>query len=462
MIHRRTLLKGVTAGTGGLLLAPLLQKIEAHAAGTDATPKRVIFVLFDNGFHEEGAQPVGVPLATDKVKQLALKDLTLPFDLEPFAPWRERMTIVQGLRGFHLSPSHGAGFGALSGLPLSKDQAKGESIDAAVAKDATTVFPLLVLGIAAGQSSATAFVSSAWGGGRPIAAQCRPEIAYETLFGSVGAKRNTFANRKNLLDFVNGDLKLVRSQIAGPERELLDSHIESLETMTKRQGLLSRKYEAGELTRHAPELPDQPALKMTEIAAAQCDIATAALVSGLTNVVTITSGLCGLKTTYTGLTNSGVHLIGHGTTDPELMLTGYQVLSRYRHYLAEQLARVLEKLQATPEGQGTMLDNTVLVFTSDSANWQHSGGENWPFVLVGDLGGRLKGGQFVSYPLANRPLQFGAPGQRDTGLAARSNPTINALYCTLLHAAGKPRDTFNHEGTKEPAAQYGPLSELLA
>lgn len=461
MMHRRTLLKGVSAGTGGLLLAPLLQKVEAHAAGTDATPKRVIFVLFDNGFHEEGAQPVGVPLATDKVKQLSLTDLTLPFDLEPFAPWRDRMTIIQGLRGFHLSPSHGAGFGALSGLPFSKDQPKGESIDAAVAKDATTVFPLLVLGIAAGQSSPTAFVSSAWGGGRPIAAQCRPEIAYETLFGSVTTKRNTFANRKNLLDFVSDDLKHVRSQIAGPERELLDSHIDAMETMTKRQGLLSQRYETGELTRHAPTLPTKPAEKMTEIAAAQCDIAAAALVSGLTNVVTITSGLCGLKTTYTGLTNSGVHLIGHGTVDPELKLTGYQVLSRYRRYLAEQLARVLEKLQATPEGKGTMLDNTVLVFTSDSANWQHSGGENWPFVLVGDLGGRLRGGQFVSYPLTNRPLQFGVPGQRDTGLAPRSNPTINSLYCTLLHAAGKPRDTFNHDGTKEPAAQYGPLSELL-
>lgn len=461
MIHRRTLLKGVSAGTGGLLLAPLLQKIALHANGTDTTPKRVIIALFDNGFHEEGAQPVGVRLATDKVNQLSLKDLTLPSDLEPFAPYRDRMTIVQGLRGYHLSPSHGAGFGALSAMAFGKDQAKGESIDAALAKDATTVFPLLVLGIAAGQSTPTAFVSSAWGGGRPIAAQCRPEIAYESLFGNVGARRNTFANRKNLLDFVNEDLKQVRSQIAGPERELLDSHVEAMEAMTRRQGLLSRRYEAGELTRHAPTLPNKPAEKMTEIAAAQCDIAAAALVSGLTNVVTITSGLCGLKTTYTGLTNSGVHLIGHGTMDPELKLTGYQVLSRYRRYLAEQLARVLAKLQATPEGKGTMLDNTVLVFTSDSANWQHSGGENWPVVLVGNLGGRLKGGQFVSYPLANRPMQFGVPGQRDTGVAPRSNPAINALYCTLLHAAGKPRDTFNHDGMREPAALYGPLSELL-
>jgi hypothetical protein len=462
MIPRRRLLQGVSAGTGGLLIAPLLQKIEAHAAGRDATPRRLVFVTFDNGFHEEGAQPVGVPLATDRVTTLSLEGLTLPFDLEPFAPYRDRMTIVQGLRGYHVSPSHGAGFGALSGLPFSKTQARGESIDAAVAAGATTVFPLVVLGIAAGQTMPSAFVSSAWGGGRPIAAHCRPELAHEMLFGSVGADRNTFANRKQLLDFVTDDLKLVRRRIAGPERELLDSHVDALETMTARQGVLSHKYEAGELARHAPPLPDKPAATMTEIAAAQCDIAAAALVSGLTNVVTITSGLCGLKTTYTGLTNSGVHLIGHGTMDPELKLTGYQVLSRYRRYLAEQLARLLGRLAATPEGAGTMLDNTVLVFTSDSANWQHSGGENWPFVLVGDLGGRLQGGRFVSYPLANRPLQFGAPGQRDTGLAHRSNPTINALYCTLLHAAGKPRDTFNHHVTKEPAALYGPLGELLA
>jgi len=461
MIHRRRILQGISAGTGGLLLTPLLHKIEASAAGAPTTPKRVIFMLFDNGFHEEGVQPVGVPLATDTVRSLPLEGLTLPFDLEPFAPFRERMTIIQGLRGSHLSPSHGSGFGALSGLPFSKDQARGQSIDAAVAQDATTVFPLVVLGIAAGQTMPSAFVSSAWGGGRPIAAQCRPEIAYETLFGSVGATRNTFSKRRNLLDFVSDDLRLVRGRIAGPERELLDSHIDALETMAARQGLLACKQETGELARHAPTLPATPAVTMTEIAAAQCDIAAAALVSGLTNVVTITSGLCGLKTTYTGLTNSGVHLIGHGTMDPELKLTGYQVLSRYRRYLAEQAARLLAQLQATPEGDGTMLDNTVLVFTSDSANWQHSGGENWPFVLVGDLGGRLKGGRFVSYPLTNRPLQFGAPGQRDTGLAARSNPTINALYCTLLHAAGKPRDTFNRHGTREPAAAYGPLAELL-
>ena len=191
---------------------------------------------------------------------------------------------------------------------------------------------------------------------------------------------------------------------------------------------------------------------MTELVAAQCDLAAAALISGLTNVVTITSGLCSLGTDYSGLTNTNTHEIGHGTFDRELGVIGMEVLSRYRRYLAQQAVRLLTKLDETREGQGTLLDNTVLVFTSDSANTQHCVGSNWPFVLVGDLGGRLKAGQYVSYPLTG--------GGEQPVVSATSNPAINALYCTLLHAAGKPRDRFN-AGQASPE-QCGPLTELLA
>lgn len=83
-------------------------------------------------------------------------------------------------------------------------------------------------------------------------------------------------------------------------------------------------------------------------------------------------------------------------------------------------------------------------------------------MLVGNLGGRLKSGQFVSYPLKSYRLQFGVPEQREVGAAPKSNPTINALYCTLLNAIGHQRDTFNLGGMREAPALYGPLRELLA
>ena len=137
-------------------------------------------------------------------------------------------------------------------------------------------------------------------------------------------------------------------------------------------------------------------------------------------------------------------------------LEGIEVLRRYRAHLTTQAAGLLKKLQETPEGKGTMLDNTVLVFTSDCANTQHCNGSNWPFVLVGDLGGKLKTGQYVSYPLSGGNQDGSADEHVGT---PTSNPAINALYCTLLHAASKPRDSFN--AGQAPAELCGPLKELL-
>ena len=99
MFHRRNLLKGVSAGSATYLFAPLLKTFADQAAGRYRTPKRVIFVLFDNGFYESACQPVGVPLASDEVRQMSLANQTLPNDIQPFAPFKDRLIIVQGLRG---------------------------------------------------------------------------------------------------------------------------------------------------------------------------------------------------------------------------------------------------------------------------------------------------------------------------------------------------------------------------
>lgn len=106
-----------------------------------------------------------------------------------------------------------------------------------------------------------------------------------------------------------------------------------------------------------------------------------------------------------------------------------------------------------------MLDNTLVIFTSDSANRQHTHGENRPFALIGNLGGRIRRNQLVAYPV--RQAMYGDTGYR-IGNAAAENPTINAMYNTILHAVGAPRDHFNLVGAnKEVPAQRGPLKELL-
>ena len=475
---RRRFLKGVSTGTAGLVLTPLLARLSAQAAGTYVPPRRVVFLLFDNGFPEGAAQPVDLPLKeTANTTRTPIQGLKLPFEIEPLQPFQDRLTVIQGLRGHHLRTDHGGGFRALSGLPSASKTTSvvGESIDAALGKIQPTVFPLLALGIAANNrmtiGPATARCSSGWGPGRPIASFLRPEIAYESLFGSVGAQANDFARRRKLLDFISADVKRLRSQIAGPERESLDQHVGALDSLLQRNDQLAELRDRGELGRHAPQLPEKPPVIMTEIAAGQCEIAAAALISGLTNVVTIASGLCALETTYSGISNHGTHSLGHNESDLELKLSGWQVLGRYHHFLAGQAARLLAKLRAIPEPRpdgkpGNMLDNTLLVFLSDSANRQHTHGENWPVVLVGDWGGRIAAGQVVTFPLSVGVAGAGASANQTYGppaSGALSNPLINALYCTLLQAAGAPRETFNRApGLKETAAQFGALPELLA
>lgn len=240
MIPRRQLLKGVSLGAGSVVLLPFLKTLAAQEKGTYTTPKRVVFVLFDNGFHETAAQPVGVSLGSDKTRDLPLEGLTLPKDIDPFTPYKDRLTIIQGLRGTHLSPNHGAGFGALSGVAggVGEDKFRrvvGESIDAAIAKTIPGIFPLLVLGVDPGNAETTTYyASSAWGPGKAIAAQCRPELAFESLFGSIGADRNDFVTRRNLLDFVAGDVKRLRPQLTSSEREQLDYHLGALESLSQR------------------------------------------------------------------------------------------------------------------------------------------------------------------------------------------------------------------------------------
>jgi len=458
-------LKGVTAGAGSMLFSPVLQSMAGKIDGDYVLPKRVVFVLFDNGFHETASLPVEMDVGADVIRRRALSELTLPADIAPFDRLKERLTIVHGLRGEHVYPDHGAGFGALSGVAGGVGREKhrravAESIDAAIARQLPGVFPLLVLGIDPGNAStSTAVVSSAWGPGRGIAAQCRPELAFESLFGTIGARRNDFRTRKSLLDFVTGDVKRLRTELAGPEREQLDYHLGALESLSKRDGELAEMYDRGQLETNIPKLPVKSDL-MRETVTAQFEIAASALVTGLTSVVTITSGLCSIGKSYSGFSNMSVHALGHNNKDTDLNLMGFEILGRVRRHIAEQAVQLLEKLRSIPEDGGTMLDNTLLVFTSDSANRQHTQGENWPFVIVGNLGGRLRAGDLVMYPTQPAAQPRGDWAFHIAG--AKTNPKINALYCTLLHAIGAPREHFNMpSANKMSVSQYGVLPELL-
>lgn len=90
-----------------------------------------------------------------------------------------------------------------------------------------------------------------------------------------------------------------------------------------------------------------------------------------------------------------------------------------------------------------MMDNTLIVYTSNNADKQHTNGADWPFVLLGNCGGRIKTGQYTKLD-GRRP--------------------INALYTTILRAIGNPNDRFNMDKgiANVHDTKVGPIEELMA
>jgi hypothetical protein len=438
---RRTLLGSVTLGAGAAFFAPLLARLEAHAAGAANLPRRFVFVLQSNGFQSYGATPKGLNYDRNRRSTLnvALKDYALPEDLSPLDSFKDQTTIVQGLHGVHVGPYHGGGFGALGGVPKGKNHtATAGTIDAALARALPAVFPIVGLGLDAMHASAqTVYVCSAWGENQTIPTQCSPDVAYKQLFGSVTGASRDFDARTNLLDFLKDDIKTLRGEVAGAERLKLDAHIGALEMMAQRQQKLLAIRNT--LAKHAPK-QDKKYTSGNECLRleAQFELTAAALAAQLTNVVTICSCLCSPNGYFTGLgITENLHSIGHSGPVKNIIIRKFHI---------GLVAGLAKQLAAIPEGDGSMLDNTLIVYTSDFADAHHSNGKNWPFVLVGGANMKLRTGRYVEFP------GYGHPGFR----------SINALYCTFLHAAGAPKNHFNLDGGQRELDVHGPLSDLMA
>ena len=103
-----------------------------------------------------------------------------------------------------------------------------------------------------------------------------------------------------------------------------------------------------------------------------------------------------------------VHGIGHGETCNGKTPEEARDIIRLHH--AKLLAELASKLKAVPEGDGTMPDNTTIIYFSDAGNEHHVNLSEWPYVVIGGSGGRMKpAGRFIRYP------QNGADGHKTIG-----------------------------------------------
>jgi hypothetical protein len=433
MIGRRRFLQNVSLGAGAFVLDPLLRRLEAETCGdASASPRRVVFVIESNGLFPHHVRPKGIEIPKGGVERLVNESLAareLPDPLQALAPFKDRLTILEGLSGRIAeggTGGHSTNYGGLGCYPGSKGP-MAQTVDAAMAAALPGVIPHIGLGIHSRAEVNVHYSVSAVGPGKPLPIQCKPELAAQALFGSVagGDAREAFDLRTNLLDFMAEDVGKVRKQLASPEKEKLDSYVEAFESLRDRQAKILAIKDKLKEQALPPDRFKSPV--ETDRLEAQFDVAAAALISGLTNAVTIASGGGGQHyITFTGL---GIpidgHSIGHGKGIDGKTPEELRVIIRQFH--AKLIARLAGKLQAVREGDGTALDRTLIVYLSDSGESHHPNLKEWPVVLLGNLGGRLRSnGRYLHYP------RYQAKGHR----------TMSNLYLSLLQAAGDVRESF--------------------
>ena len=254
----------------------------------------------------------------------------------------------------------------------------GETIDVALGKKLGGIFKHVGMGIVEKAHHNIVYNCSAWNVGKPMPTIVNPKIAYGNLFGSVagGDAKAEFRAKTNVLDFLRRDLKRLESRVAGPEKDKLAAHLNAYESIRNRQSRLGEIE--GTLRRTAPEVTDKyESTVETDRLDAMFDLAAASLIGGLTNVVTLASGVGNpyFSIKFTGLgIDFGKHGIGHGGSYNGM--TAHEMGVKIRKFHFELIAQLMKKLEAVPEGNGTMLDNTLIVYLSDAA-------EGPPFPLLG-------------------------------------------------------------------------------
>jgi hypothetical protein len=442
MIKRREMILGIPASFGALLgtdlLSGITQAAEKPAINTVGGPKRIIFFLQNHGFDPLTCIPKGLN------ESCALDGITLEKPMQALEPYKNRMHIVTGLHGRHTSPGHSAFFGALgayrggTGVPPS-----AATIDYALSQSLPqTILPPLCIGMESLESMKarpTLATLTASGPNQPIFMHCDPNMLYQMLFGSIaeGDIKKHYQARSDVMLEIEYMAKLKLKGLPQSESERYEKYVNGFRDLNGLREKLSKI--SGQLRKYAPKLDDRyskPKFE-TEWHDALLEIGISALQANLTNVLTIASGCGEYFGSWKGL---GVSDTGHGLGHIDQPSNG--IWTKIRQYNCEMLVKLMKALEAIPEGAGSMMDNTLIVYSSNNGKEQHTDGSNWPFVLLGNGGGRFKTGQYTH--VKERP--------------------INDLYTTFLRGVGAPVDGFNLDKNMANLthSKLGPIEELLA
>ncbi|MGI9430121.1 MAG: DUF1552 domain-containing protein [Bythopirellula sp.] len=425
-IDRRTMLRG----TATAMALPLLEGM-SWAKDAAAPPKRLCYVYIP-----WGVSSAWYPTATGK-------DYELTMPLEPLAPFKSQMSVITGLSNpkcRNLQGAHGSVDTFLTGAAHKPPEYRNTiSVDQLAAKyiGGATRYSYLLTATNGGVGSPTRSATMAYTEkGRPIPTLADPHKIFDMLFGKVDEKdRQRMTATKSVLDDVREDAKSMMRLLGKHDRDKFDEYLSSVETLQKdvqrsqdwlnrvKPVVLKEAYDALDLNADPREAPESFVRTMF-------DLAHLALQTDSTRVVSYVlasmqeGNFMRLWPKILGYTDHDWHRFNHGNdkeTRPD-----------YDKFITEQFAYFLNRMTQTREGEGTLLDNTMILYGSSNSDKPH-GTTNFPLILAGGKNLGLAHGSHHRYtddiPLSN-------------------------LHLTMLERLGVPVESFSDS--------TGMISEVVA
>ena len=430
-LPRRTFLRGM----GATLALPLLEgMVPAFARAQDVvkSPTRLSFIYVPNGIVMERWTPAGAGAGFEMTPILA-----------PLAPFRDNMLVLSGLvaNGARALAGEGAGEHArasatfLSGIHPKKtegtDLQAGITVDQIVAQrvgrqtqlaslevalDSTEVVGTCDTGYSCAYSNTLCWRSDT----TPIPMESQPRAVFERLFGDDDStdpaeRLARIQRRRSILDSLVEDAARLSRVLDASDRAKLNEYLDAIRDVERRIQVAEQQS-----SRELPlfERPTGIPAKFTDHCKLMMDLQVLAYQTDTTRVITFMIGREQNTRVYDELGFSdGFHPLSHHQNDPVKIAKVIQINTLH----TRMLAYFLEKLRSTPDGDGSLLDHSMVVYGSAISDGNLHLHDNLPVLVAGGGSGQLKGGRHIRYP--------------------NETPTTN-LYLTLLDKLGMPLEKF--------------------
>lgn len=410
-LSRRMVLRGL----GVSVALPLLDSMIPALKGSPSRVKRLGAVYVPNGM----SMPYWRPPAEGP--------LELSPTLKPLEPVKDRVVVLSGMDNREAEPLLNEGDGDHS-------RAQAAFLTGAHAMKASGVRTTLEAGVSMDQIAARQFgretqiaslelsleandlvgqcedgygcaysATLAWkDANTPLPMETDPRAVFERLFGATGstereARLRGFRKDQSLLDSVSDELAALRRVIGNSDRSKLNGYLDSVRDIERRIQIAESQQ-----NRDLPVVAEPAGVPVNfeEYANLMFDLMLVAYQADLTRVCTF---LIGREKSVRPYPEIGIPEAHHAVSHHQMRADLLARLAKINTHHVELFARFVQKMQSTPDGDGTLLDNSIIIYGAGMSNSNAHTPRDLPIALAGGAGGQIKGGRHLRMP-AGLPL----------------------------------------------------------